>query len=65
MNRQEQTWFEELLIPIPRFLKRTNFFRGVNCVLNFEEKGSTKLYAQAEVEAYPGPAVQSVTDSSR
>lgn len=40
-------------------------FRGTDCVINLEEKGSTKIYAQVDVDTYPGPAVQAVTDSSR
>jgi hypothetical protein len=40
-------------------------FRGTQCVINLEERGSTKLYAQVDVDIYPGPAVQSVSDSSR
>ena len=40
-------------------------FRGTECVINLEERGSTKQYAHVDVDTYPGPAVQSVVDSSR
>lgn len=36
-----------------------------DCVIKLEDKTSGKLYAECPVEAYPGPAVQSVSDSSR
>lgn len=39
--------------------------KGHSCTINLEERGSTKMYAQVEIDTYPGPAVQSVTDSSR
>ncbi len=39
--------------------------QGTDCHLRLEEKPSGKLYAECSVEAYPGPSVQSVSDSSR
>jgi len=40
--------------------------KGTQCVLKLEEKASSgKEFAHVEVDTYPGPAVQTVTDSSR
>ncbi|XP_078697321.1 NECAP-like protein CG9132 isoform X1 [Branchiostoma floridae x Branchiostoma belcheri] len=39
--------------------------KGKNCVIKIEDKNSGELFAQAPVDAYPGVAVESVTDSSR
>ena len=39
--------------------------KGTHCVIRLEERGSSKAFAHVEVDTYPGPAVQSVTDSSR
>ena len=39
--------------------------RGTHCVLRLEERGSNKPFAHVEVDTYPGPAVLTVTDSSR
>ena len=33
--------------------------------LKLEDRGSNELFAACPVEAYPGPAIESVTDSSR
>ena len=33
--------------------------------LKLEDKGSGELFAACPVDAYPGPAVEAVTDSSR
>ena len=35
------------------------------CALKLEDKGSGKLYAECPVETYPGPAIETVSDSSR
>ena len=39
--------------------------KGTHCVLKLEERGSNKPFAHVEVDTYPGPAVMTVTDSSR
>ncbi|XP_066295874.1 NECAP-like protein CG9132 isoform X1 [Branchiostoma lanceolatum] len=39
--------------------------KGKDCVIKIEDKNSGELFAQAPVDAYPGVAVESVTDSSR
>lgn len=39
--------------------------KGTHCVLKLEERGSNKPFAHVEVDTYPGPAVLTVTDSSR
>lgn len=39
--------------------------KGGDCCIRLFDKGSSKLYAECPVAAYPGPAVQSVSDSSR
>lgn len=36
--------------------------QGKDCYIKLEEKASGKLYAKCPVEAYPGPAVQTVSD---
>ncbi len=39
---------------------------GKECIIRLEEKGvGNKLYAQCPVDAYPGSAVETVSDSSR
>lgn len=35
------------------------------CVIKFEDKTSGELFAQAPITEYPGPSVESVSDSSR
>lgn len=39
--------------------------KGTHCVLKLEEKGGNKPFAHVEVDTYPGPAVITVSDSSR
>ena len=39
--------------------------RGGDCCIRLFDKGSNKLHAECPVPAYPGPAVQTVSDSSR
>lgn len=39
--------------------------KGKNCILKLEDKNTGKLFAQCPIEAYPGVAIESVTDSSR
>lgn len=39
--------------------------KGTNCTIKLEDRGSMKLYAMVNVDTYPGPMVQTVTDSSR
>ena len=39
--------------------------QGGDCCIRLFDKGSNKLYAECPVAAYPGPAVQTVSDSSR
>jgi len=36
-----------------------------NCIVKLEDKFTGELFAQAPIPLYPGPAVESVTDSSR
>ncbi len=49
------------------FLFNYLFFllQGKDCTVRLEEKPSGKLHAQCAVDAYPGPSVQTVSDSSR
>ena len=39
--------------------------KGTHCLIKLEERGSNKEFAHVEVDTYPGPAVMTVTDSSR
>ena len=40
--------------------------KGTHCLIKLEERGGgNKPFAHVEIDTYPGPAVQTVTDSSR
>lgn len=39
--------------------------KGTQLVIKLEDKNTGQLYANCPVEAYPGPAIESVADSSR
>ena len=39
--------------------------KGTHCVIKLEERGSNKPFSHVEVDTYPGPAVLTVSDSSR
>lgn len=39
--------------------------KGKECLLKLEEKTSGQLFAQCPIDAYPGVAVEAVSDSSR
>lgn len=38
---------------------------NTKCILKFEDKVTGQLFAQAPIDIYPGPSVESVSDSSR
>ena len=39
--------------------------KGTNCVIKLEDKISGELFAQCPIDAYPGIALEAVSDSSR
>lgn len=39
--------------------------KGIECILKLEDKNTGELFAKCPIEAYPGVAVEAVSDSSR